>query len=402
MDGMTAGLMFLVGLAGGWLLGVRKLAVAREDVARVTAKLEERERSADREQEVYKNALFDMEAKFSDLAKKALNENSDEFLKQTKTELKPVTDSLKELDKRSSAMEKARESAYASLSTQIRVMMESAEGMSKSSERMQTLLKGSGQVRGNWGEHLLRNVVEFAGMKEHVHFYTQKTEADGQRPDMVILLPGEDGIPVDSKCPFDSFQQASEENDPERSRNLMAKHAKAVRAHVEALRRKDYSGAVVGSIDFTVMFMPGDHLFESALQVDPELHDYALNKGILIANPVSLVALLRTVRIYWRQEKEFKNAEEMVSESRELYKRVLTFMSYYEKMGSKLNDAVKAHNDAWASFDSRLVPQGRKIESLKLDVGEDKKLCSEKTGPQEIELVARETTAGKTKEALFD
>ena len=214
-----------------------------------------------------------MEAKFSDLAKKALNENSDEFLKQTKTELKPVTDSLKELDKRSSAMEKARESAYASLSTQIRVMMESAEGMSKSSERMQTLLKGSGQVRGNWGEHLLRNVVEFAGMKEHVHFYTQKTEADGQRPDMVILLPGEAGIPVDSKCPFDSFQQASEENDPERSRNLMAKHAKAVRAHVEALRRNDYSDAVVGSIDFTVMFMPGDHLFESALQVDPELHD---------------------------------------------------------------------------------------------------------------------------------
>ena len=209
MDGMTAGLMFLVGLAGGWLLGVRKLAVAREDVARVTAKLEERERSADREQEVYKNALFDMEAKFSDLAKKALNENSDEFLKQTKTELKPVTDSLKELDKRRSAMEKARESAYASLSTQIRVMMESAEGMSKSSERMQTLLKGSGHVRGNWGEHLLRKVVEFAGMKEHVHFYTQKTEADGQRPDMVILLPGEAGIPVDSKCPIDSFQQAS-------------------------------------------------------------------------------------------------------------------------------------------------------------------------------------------------
>ena len=228
MDAMTAGLMFLVGLAGGWLLGVRKLGVAREDIATLNAKLEEREGSSDREQKVYKDALAEMETKFASLAKQALTENNKDFLAQTKTELQPVKESLKTLDERNRAMEAARAQAYGSLSEQIKAMMTEAKGMSQSSEDMQALLKGSSQVRGNWGELLLRNVVEFAGMEEHVHFDLQKTDADGLRPDMVIRLPGGAGIPVDSKCPLGSFQQAREESDPERVRGLMTKHAKAV------------------------------------------------------------------------------------------------------------------------------------------------------------------------------
>ena len=176
-------------------------------------------------------------------------------------------------------MEKARATAYGSLNGQIEAMMEAAKGMSQSSEDMQALLKGSSQVRGNWCELLLRNVVEFAGMEEHVHFDLQKTDADGLRPDMVIRLPGGAGIPVDSKCPLGSFQQAREESDPERVRGLMTKHAKAVRKHVDDLRRKDYSGALDDPIDFTVMFMPGDHLLESALEVEPTLQDDALQQS---------------------------------------------------------------------------------------------------------------------------
>ena len=381
MDAMTAGLMFLVGLAGGWLLAVRKLGVAREDIATLNARLEEREGSSEREQKVYKDALLEMETKFASLAKQALTENNKDFLAQTKTELQPVKESLKTLDERNRAMETARVQAYGSLSEQIKAMMTAAKGMSQSSEDMQALLKGSSQVRGNWGEHLLRNVVEFAGMEEHVHFDLQKTDAEGLRPDMVIRLPGGAGIPVDSKCPLGSFQQAREESDPERVRGLMTKHAKAVRKHVDDLRRKDYSGALDGPIDFTVMFMPGDHLLESALEVEPTLQDDALQQRILIANPVSLVALLRTVRIYWRQEDTDRNAAEMVKASRVLYERVSTFMAHYKRVTSGLNAAVKAHNDAVSSFESRVLPAGRAVEELKLPVATDKILDGEKLKP---------------------
>ena len=402
MDGITAGLMLVVGLAGGWLLGARKLAAAREDVARLAAQLEEREKSADREQEVYKTAVTEMEAKFTSLAKQALTENNKDFLEKTRTELRPVKDSLEMLEKRNRAMEEVRAKAYGSLSEQIKAMMTAAEGMSRSSEDMQQLLKGSSQVRGNWGEHLLRNVVEFAGMEEHVHFDLQKTDADGLRPDMVIRLPGGAGIPVDSKCPLGSFQQAREESDPERVRALMVKHAKAVRKHVDDLRRKDYSGALDGPIDFTVMFMPGDHLLESALEVEPTLQDDALQQRILIANPVSLVALLRTVRIYWRQEETDRNAVEMVKASRVLYERVSTFMAHYKGITTGLKAAVKAHNAAVSSFESRVLPAGRVVEELKLPVATEKLLDGETSKPIQIEESVRDVAVPAKKEDLFD
>ena len=264
-------------------------------------------------------------------------------------------------------------------------MVDVAGGMLKSSENMQTLLKGSSQVRGNWGEYLLRNVVEFAGMKEHVHFDEQLTISDGSRPDMIIRLPGGTGIPVDSKCPFASFQEAKEETDPSRVRKLMEAHANAVRKHVEGLSRKDYSAAIEGDIDFTVMFMPGDHLLEAALAVDPKLQDEALRERILITNPVSLVALLRTVRIYWRQEETDRNSRKIVEAASELYDRTIVWMEHVGKIGKGLSSAVDAHNKSVGSWERRIVPAGKKLQELKVPGSENNALDDDKSAPSRIE-----------------
>jgi len=297
---------------------------------------------------------------------------------------------LKKLENKTGEMEKKRSEAYGQLSEQIKGMLEAAGGMVQSSERMQSLLKGSSQVRGNWGEMLLRNVVEFAGMEEHVHFNEQVAVEEKKIPDMVILLPGGAGIPVDSKCPFDSYELARNESDPEKVRDLMAKHAKAVKTHFVDLGRRDYSSSISGDIDFTIMFMPGDHLLEAALAVDPALQDEALRKKILITNPVSLVALLRTVRVYWRQEDTNKNARQIADAAKKLYERCCTWMEHFGKIGKGLKSAGDSYNKAVGSFEHSVQPAGREVKELNVPGLDTKSLGDEKTSPKEIPNQLRE------------
>ena len=331
-----------------------------------------------------------MEEQFRGIAQSALLANNDQFLHDTETKLQPLSNALEALEKKTNELEGKRSEAYGKLSEQIKGMMSAAEGMVATSDQMQSLLKGSSQVRGNWGELLLRNVVEFAGMEEHVHFNEQVTTADGQRPDMTIKLPGGDGIPVDSKCPFSSFEKARGENNPEKVRQLMGEHAKAVMGHVKELGRRDYSKAVNGKIDFTVMFMPGDHLLEAALSVDPNLQDEAMRKKVLITNPVSLVALLRTVRIYWHQEEADRNATKVADAARELYSRCYTWMEHIGKIGKGLDSACKNYNSAVGSWEKRIKPAGKAIKDLKVSGLDTISLADPKKSPCDIPTSLRE------------
>ncbi len=405
---MTALFALVAGLLGGWFIAQKKLAAtladeqertreardsereAREGLAVLEAQMSEREKSVAREKEFLAKSLEEMGNKFNTMAQKALRANNDQFLQNTDVKLKPLSSALKALEEKTGDIEKKRVEAYGKISEQIKGMMDAAGVMTKSSEKMQTLLKGSSQVRGNWGELLLHNVVEFAGMEEHVHFHEQTATSDGQIPDMIVRLPGGAGIPVDSKCPFDSYELARTESDPEKVRELMTKHAKAVKSHVVELGRRDYSGTIEGDIDFTIMFMPGDHLLEAALAVDPGLQDEAMRKKILITNPVSLVALLRTVRIYWRQEETDRNAQQIADAARELFDRCCTWMEHVGKIGKGLKSSVDAHNKAVGSWQRSIVPAGLRLKDLKLEGTDTKSLDDSKIAPTKISAELRE------------
>ena len=383
----------VAGLAAGWFLGQKevsrmreKLAVAENELTAIQAQATEREKSVTNEKGFYNQSLKAMKVEFETLATAALKGNRDEFLRDAEGKVKPLKDALDKLDKETKAMEETRAKAYGSLSEQIKGLVTASDGMRKSSEQMQTLLKGSNQVRGNWGELLLRNVVEFSGMQEHVHFEEQVTSGDGkQRPDMVIRLPGGAGIPVDSKCPFSAFQQAKEETEASGVRELMEEHEAAVRSHVNTLSRKDYSDAVKGDVDFTVMFMPGDHLLEAALVINPKLQEDALNKRILITNPVTLVALLRTVRIYWRQEETDRNSRQISDAARELYERATKWSKHVTKIGKGLGSAVKAYNESVGSYEARMRPMLEKLDQLKVVGSKTSEAEERESTPVEIE-----------------
>ena len=380
----------VAGLAAGWFLAQKDVSRMREKLAGAEAQAAEREKSATNEKEFHSQSLKAMKAEFETLATAALKGNRDEFLRDTEGKVKPLKDALKKLDDETKAMEQKRAEAYGSLSAQITGLVTASDGIRKSSEQMQTLLKGSNQVRGNWGELLLRNVVEFSGMEEHVHFEEQPTSGDGkQRPDMIIRLPGGAGIPVDSKCPFSAFQQAKEEAEVSRQRELMEEHELAVRTHVNVLNRKDYSEAVDGDIDFTVMFMPGDHLLEAALAINPKLQEDALSKRILITNPVTLVALLRTVRIYWRQEDLDRNTKQLTAISLEFYDRAAKWMEDVTRLGKHLGIAIDTYNESVGSYETRLRVSADKLNQH-VETDTKKRVLAEKsTTPAFIEKSVR-------------
>ena len=385
MDFIIGLLAFTTGLSAGWLLAQRKSSATKEELIALKAQAVEREKAAEHQGDFVQKALEAMNDKFENLANAALRANNKQFLENTDHKLQPLNAAHKELLQEVKDSEKRRAEDYGRLDEQLAAMQTGSAKMLESSEEMKNLLTGSSQARGNWGELLLERVVEFAGMQKHVNFKVQATLSDGSRPDMIILLPGEGAIPVDSKCPLTSFAKAKETTDPSQVTELMEEHAKAVKKHANDLISKDYSAFTTGKFDFTVMFMPGHHLLEAALQVDPKLQDYALERKLLITSPVTLVALLRTVRIYWQNDETNRSAEKIAALASNLFDRVKKVLEHYKDIGGSLTKAVNSYNAMYRSYESRLVPAGRDLQDASEELQRKKALDDDKEGPNKID-----------------
>ena len=220
------------------------------------------------------------------------------------------------------------------------------------------------RASGSWGELQLRRVIELAGLVEHCDFVTQATVVgdDGVlRPDVVVRLPQAKAVVVDAKVPMQSYLQAVEADDPETERRLLQAHGRAVLAHVEALRSRDYSRYVEGSIDFVVMFVPGDAFLSAAFEARPTLFDDAIGRGVFLATPGTLIALLRAVAFGWRQERLAESSAEVARLGRELHQRVGTFAEHLARVGGAIDRAARSYNEAVGSLESRVLVTTRKL-----------------------------------------
>lgn len=218
--------------------------------------------------------------------------------------------------------------------------------------------------RGKWGEMQLRNVVEKAGMLPHCDFTEQQTVALEEarvRPDMTVNLPGERCVFVDAKAPLDAMQAALEESDDAARRRLVKQHARALRDHVDGLARRGYQTAK-GSADFVIMFVAGEAFLSSACTDDPALIDYALDKGVLVAGPLALISLLRTFAMGWQTLRQEENAKRIATIGRVLYERALKFSEHLVDVRKNLERTVNAFNGAVSSYETKLLPQGRKLK----------------------------------------
>ncbi len=229
-------------------------------------------------------------------------------------------------------------------------------------------------VRGRWGEVQLKRVVELAGMLEHCDFDEQPTamsDTGRLRPDLTVKLPGGHTIVVDAKAPLEAFLDAQAATDPGVRSGKLADHVRQVREHVAKLGAKGYWDQFSSSPDFVVLFLPTDAIFLGALEQDAQLIEFGVRERVLIASPLTLIALLRAAALGWRQERLTINAEEISKLGRELYDRARTFADKFEAIGTRLDGAVKAYNEAVGSYDTRVMVSMRRFKELGAATGDD-------------------------------
>jgi DNA recombination protein RmuC len=254
------------------------------------------------------------------------------------------------------------------------------------------------QTRGQWGELQLRRCIEIAGMTEHVDFEMQETlhTEDGRlRPDARFLLPEGRSFVADSKVPLDAFLDAQEAEVESERRTQLERHARQAREHVRALSSKDYQGQFKAgeTPDLVICFIPNEPALHAAFTADPELFDYALKLNVLLVSPTSLIGLLRTMELGWRQERMVAEAAEIADAAGTMHARFAKFLSDFDKVGRGLTTAANAYDSAVGSMERRLLPQLRKVESL--GVTPSKAIAP----PEPVEITVREITAPELREA---
>jgi DNA recombination protein RmuC len=297
-------------------------------------------------------------------AEAALQKREAEFRRLTE----PIGKNLERIEKEVSTMSRDRRSADGAVRT---LLDEMKIGLGDLGTQTGTLVKAlrQPQTRGQWGEVQLKRCVEIAGMTEHVDFELQQTFNDGEgilRPDAVVMLPAGRRVVIDSKVPLDAYLEVLEAEDDASRKGELIRHARQVRDHITKLASKRYQDQFDSgeTPDFVVCFMPSEAALHAAFEAEPSLYDYALEQKILIATPTTLVGLLRTVELGWRQEQIAEQAQEIAAAARELHSRSGSFVEHFAKAGRQLSSATKSFDDAVGSWDSRIVPQLRRIEEM--------------------------------------
>ncbi len=257
------------------------------------------------------------------------------------------------------------------------------------------------QTRGQWGELQLRRCVEIAGMTEHVDFELQETlhTDDGRlRPDARFLLPEGRAFVADSKVPLDAFLDAQEAEVEADRLTQLERHARQAREHIRSLSSKDYQGQFKAgeTPDLVICFIPNEPAMHAAFAADPTLFDYALERNVLVVSPTSLIGLLRTMELGWRQERMVAEAAEIADAATTLHGRFAKFLSDFDKVGRGLTTAVGAYDTAVGSMEARLLPQLRKVEDLGIAPGK------EIEPPEPVELTVREISAPELREREAD
>ena len=320
------------------------------------------------------DALTQNNKQFLDLAKTQLETQVKEAegdLDQRKTAieemLKPVKESIDSYKKRIEELEKGSEKTFGQVTAMLSNIQITNASLQKETGALVNALRNP-RVRGRWGEIGLKRVVEFSGLSAHCDFLEQVyTEGEDSvlKPDMIINLPGNSHVVVDSKLPLDAYLQALETDD-ETSRNLLfAKHAKDLRDHVNKLSKKQYWSQFQNTPDFVVLYMEVESALNVALMTDKTLLQDAMNNKIILTTPTTLIVVLKSVAMSWQQHNITENALQIMDAATDFYARVNVFADHLDKVGGGLKSALKGYNDAIGSWESRVLPAGRKLEQLK-------------------------------------
>lgn len=294
-------------------------------------------------------------------AKGEINQNEQSI----KTSVTGLSETLKRYEEKINHLELKRREDYGGIEAQIKQLIEANKSLKDETGNLVTALRRP-EVRGRWGEVTLKRVVELAGMTAHCDFTEQvtvQTEQGNLRPDMVIHLPSERDIVVDSKVSLDAYIEAISANS-EAQKGLFERHAKHVRKHMKDLGTKAYWEQFAKAPEFVVLFIPGESFLSAAAEQDPMLIEDGMANKVIVATPSTLIALLRAVAFGWRQEQVTKNAQEIANLGKELHERFGTFIQHLGKMRTSVEQSVYNFNRLLGSFEGRILPSVRKFKDL--------------------------------------
>ena len=357
-------------LAGGALVTIvflmRQMRLSA-DAARLSAELEAAERALDDQRALVSQTQIQLREAFGSLSKDALKDNRADFVQHAENLLSPVRETLARVQTQLAQVDNAREGSYRAVHTELGVLRDSQEQLRKAADDLTRSLR-SPNVRGKWGEVQLKRIVELAGMIEHCDFVEKETATteDGsrQQPDLIIRLPGETTVVIDSKVPIDAYLTAAGAKDATTRDGNLAAHVRQMRDHIRTLGAKDYWKQFQPSPEFVVMFLPLEPLLQAAFEHDDSLLEYASSVGVVLATPMTLLGLLKAIASGWKQQQLAKNAEEIQQIGRDLYDRLSTMVEHLEGVGRNIKQAADSYDRFVGSLETKVLPGARRFKEL--------------------------------------
>lgn len=351
--------------------------------------------------ETFASVSKDALVKNADLINSSFKQSMEHFFKENQKDrlvinenlasvIAPLKESLLSVDKKVEELESSRQGAYAGIKEQIDSLLKSQSSLQSETQKLARALSAP-TTRGRWGEMQLRRVVELSGMSAHCDFVEQQNIGEGEavlRPDMIITLPRNKKIVIDAKAPLELMGLDDASYDYEEKDGVLL--AASLKRHLMLLKKKSYHSFVGQSPEFVVMFLPGEAFLYRALKADPNLLEYAAQNEIIVATPVTLVALLKAIAFGFRQEAIASNIEEVRRLSQQLIDRINKVSVHFDKLGRSLKQSTDAYNQTLASLDSRVLVTAKKLAEIKSLAPESDISEELESGPIFLDAVPRE------------